>query len=463
MTAPGDDDAFEPLADGASAAPSPSNEGSNVCRAAALAYLLRGITPAIAGLTTELRAIGFSDLILHDNGRDWAGQDLLRGLVASTVGLDTNLDLTRMSRWAEMNENADAASAVGFLVAMLGSVLERESAAAAAALWRGLNLGTQLLPASITARHHIYDLLFGDPDFGYRIRNDFWPLRPLNLRGPSSYAFEPEDTQRWEPERWRETYQQLSYRFGLGDRYVDAFVVTVLAFARLEQALRSPDAVTRSLAIAALVADADGNQTPPDAGQPAEGTVPASPTVSTMIHGTRAFLGDWWRPRVGNFHRFISDSYRPNLYSGGAHFHWSGVYSPQHRARAAEYFAEWVADRAPAGIQSVFGHSYGGEIAARALKLGTPIQEPILLSTPVSRHVKAAAQSGTRLVDIRLPFDPVLALELKVQRIPPRPNVTEVLTRWRLDHGATHKEAVWQSDNLAQRAQIEPKPDLARR
>jgi hypothetical protein len=463
MTAPSDDDGvFEPFADGVTASSSPPNEGSNVCRAAALAFLLRGAATAAGGLTTELRALGFSDLVLQDNNRDWTGQNPLGRLGSYTARTDTNLNLTRMRSWAELNENADPAGAVGFLFAMLGSALERESAAAAAALWRGLRLATQLPSPSASARRRIFEQLYFDLDFDRR--DGFWPLHPLGLWEPPPSAVDSDAAVRWDPDRWSETYQQFSYRLGPSDRYVDAYFIAALAFARLDQALRSPDAITRSLGAAALVRDADAYETaseldlqaPPDA-------VSTSPSVSTMIHGTWAYMGDWWRPRVGDFHRFIGDKYRRNLYSGGAYFHWSGNYKPRHRARAAEFFAEWVTDRAPAGIQSSFAHSYGGEIAARALTLGTPIQELILLSTPVTSHVKAAARSSARLIDIRLPFDPVLALELKTQRIPMNHNVTRVLTSWRLDHGATHKESTWLADNIAARAQLQCDPNLVGR
>ena len=343
---------------------------------------------------------------------------------------------------------------------MLGSVLERESAAAAAALWRGLRLATQLPPRSASARRRIFERLYFDLDFDFDRRDGFWPLYPLGRWEPplSTVDF---DAVGWDPDRWSETYQRFSYRLGSGDRYVDAYIIAALAFARLDQALRSPDTITRSLGAAALVREADAYKpaSDPDPRSPSD-AVSTSPSVSTMIHGTWAYMGDWWRPRVGDFHRFIGDKYRRNLYSGGAHFHWSGNYKERHRARAAEFFAEWVTDRAPAGIQSLFAHSYGGEIAARALAIGTPIQELILLSTPVTSHVKAAAQSSARLIDIRLPFDPVLALELRRQRIPLNHNVTMVLTSWRLDHGATHKESVWLADDIAARAQLQRDPNL---
>lgn len=458
MTAPSDDDGvFEPFADGVTARSSPPNEGSNVCRAAALAFLLGGTATAGGGLTTELRAMGFSNLVVGDNAQDWTGQVPLDRLGSYVARTGTDLDLTRMRGWAELNENGDPAGAVGFLFAMLGSALERESAAAAAALWRGLRLATQLPPSSASARRRIFERLYFDLDFDFDRRDGFWPLYQLGLWEPPLPAVDSDAASRWDPDRWSETYQQISYRVGPGDRYVNAYLIAALVFARLDQALRSLDTITRSLGAAALVREADGYEPASELDlQSAPGAVSTSPSVSTMIHGTSAYMGAWWRPRVGDFHRFIGDKYRRNLYSGGAHFHWSGSYKARHRARAAEFFAEWVTDRAP----SLFGHSYGGEVAARALTLGTPIQEMILLSTPVTSHVKAAAQSSARLIDIRLPFDPVLALELRTQRIPLNHNVTRVLTSWRLDHGATHKESVWVADDIAARAKLQRDPNL---
>lgn len=89
-----------------------------------------------------------------------------------------------------------------------------------------------------------------------------------------------------------------------------------------------------------------------------------------------------------------------------------------------------------------------------------PIRQLVLLSTPVTSHVEAAAASGTEIVDVRLPLDPVLALELRTQRIAARQNVTEVITSWRLSHSATHRESVWVSEDIAERAQIQPEPNL---
>jgi pimeloyl-ACP methyl ester carboxylesterase len=173
-----------------------------------------------------------------------------------------------------------------------------------------------------------------------------------------------------------------------------------------------------------------------------------------MIHGTWGWKGDWWRPQ-GEFHRFILQNHRPNLYSRGAKFSWSGAYSDNQRSLAANDFNEWSYDVAPHGIQTVFGHSYGGEVAARALAGGARIHELVLLSTPVTKHLDVAVRSGVPIVDIRLRFDPVLAIAGARQSITSQPNVTEVLLdQWRLDHGATHDEQVWLMEDVARRGRL---------
>lgn len=47
--------------------------------------------------------------------------------------------------------------------------------------------------------------------------------------------------------------------------------------------------------------------------------------LSMMIHGTWAWRGNWWYPS-GDFHTYAKGAIRPNVYSGGAPFSWSGAY-----------------------------------------------------------------------------------------------------------------------------------------
>ena len=123
---------------------------------------------------------------------------------------------------------------------------------------------------------------------------------------------------------------------------------------------------------------------------------------------------------------------------------------------AAEDFHRWAEEISPRGIDTLLGHSYGGEVATRAWRLGTKIQEVVLLSAPATEYVRNAVDNGLKTVDIRLPFDPVLALARTPQRIRRKAlNLTEVvLPQWRLSHGATHDPDVWQSGDLVKRARL---------
>jgi hypothetical protein len=256
----------------------------------------------------------------------------------------------------------------------------------------------------------------------------------------------------WDPERWTEFYRRLSRP--RGDRDEIVLLIDLLVRVRLAQALRSPDQTTRSLAMTVFSPPDWGDRARPPSVEPRSRH---GARVSTMVHGTWAWKGNWWRPRPGSFHSFIRENHRDNLYAGGARYSWSGAYRRSDREQAALDFYDWATSEevAPAGVQTVFAHSYGGEIAARAVSAGAPAEEIVLLSVPVTGPVRAVAESGLRVVDVRLAFDPVLALARKRQRLPTSVNVTQVLlTRWRLDHSASHQPSIWLDEAVAERGGV---------
>ena len=53
-------------------------------------------------------------------------------------------------------------------------------------------------------------------------------------------------------------------------------------------------------------------------------------SLSTMVHGTHAYIGTWWYPG-GNFHTYVKAHLRPDLYSGGQAYSWSGRYRNKDR------------------------------------------------------------------------------------------------------------------------------------
>jgi hypothetical protein len=153
------DDVFEPASEAQSALSSPRFEGTNVCRASALSSLLQEATAAMRELSTEQRSLGFSDAIIEQGGRNWREIDVFDGQTYLVFSPGEDLDETRVRRWIELNDTLDPRSAVGFLIAMLGSALERESTAAAAALWRGLSLQNRQWPPGVSPRWRIFDRL----------------------------------------------------------------------------------------------------------------------------------------------------------------------------------------------------------------------------------------------------------------------------------------------------------------
>jgi hypothetical protein len=448
----GDSEPFAVSSSPATAAERPEFEGANVCRVAALSTILGGDRRAIRDAAPEMEELGIPGRLISSD-RTWQDVDPLESFSGLQDPLSDAGDRERVSRWEMIGETVEPQAAVAFLVTVLGSHLERESAAAAAALWR--QIGTldprrwaRRGPGWFRVWERLYDL--GERDWP---EPGWWGL-PWSVQDAPDLERDEIDRAdaAWDPAQWTDIFQRAMSR--LGDPYGDVFVVGVLVRWRLGRALRSPDPVTRSLAMAAFQApDPDGevNVAPPDAG-PA--TPPGALVVSTMIHGTWGWKGDWWRPR-GDFHEYILRNHRSNLYSRGAKFSWSGAYRDVHREVASSDFLEWAYDVAPNGLQTVFAHSYGGEVAARAVVRGARINELVLLSAPVTNHVEAATRCDLRVVDVRLRFDPVLALARSRQRIPDRPNVTAVLLQqWRLDHGATHREDIWRQEEVAPRGHL---------
>lgn len=420
--------------------------------------MLGGDRELVREMEPDLLDLGFSDS-LSSGEVSWSAVDpaeTFAGLRDQRLAADAP-DGNRVHLWQAINETMTPQAAIAFLLAVLGSRLERESAAAAAALWRQIS--------SIDRRH--VSPRFWRPYFWEWWNEleamglpepDWWPLAGPMFDFPD-IELDVSDFKgaEWEPDPWNFIYERtMSLRRG---QYEVIGVINFLTLYRLNGALRSRDPIVRSLASAAFLPSVDSPPIgipPPIPRSEAE----AGTLVSTMIHGTRGYMGHWWQPE-GDFFDFIRRPYRPNLYTGGARFDWSGKWSRQHRERAGQRFNEWARDDnvVPNGLQTVFAHSYGGEIAARAVNDGAPIKQLVLLSTPVTTHVETSAESGMPIVDIRLKRDPVLLLarirdKLK-QHIEDRANVTALtLKPWSLDHGASHKPDVWQAEKLVEKSGI---------
>lgn len=244
--------------------------------------------------------------------------------------------------WQGAIERGDVLDAVAFIVAVLGGSLERETVAAAAALIRIFEADRDSDAGS--ASYWLGSMRVQEP--GATWSPDLWSRRVARFRD--------------QPEEGR--------RFGLLDLCAD----------RIELGLVSGDSVTRAMAEAATVAPDIEDPVEPAKGRSAHAN--DSKLVSTLIHGTSGWKRDWWRP-TGKFFAFAS-TLRTDLFAGGARYSWSGSIEQTQRVLAARDLLDWSEQLAPAGLRTVFAHSYGGEVLARAVLSGLAVAEPVLFERP---------------------------------------------------------------------------------
>jgi pimeloyl-ACP methyl ester carboxylesterase len=171
----------------------------------------------------------------------------------------------------------------------------------------------------------------------------------------------------------------------------------------------------------------------------------SSAHTSLLVHGTWAANEQWWKPG-GNFHSYLLNGIRPDLYANADAFSWSGIYSEAARAIAATELQGWLAGHA---IQNPYllTHSHGGSVAMLATQNGLNTGPLVLLSCPVhSIYMPDFSRTG-RVVSIRVKLDLVILADSGGQKFND-PRITEkILPIW-FDHSATHDPAVWQKYNL---------------
>jgi len=168
--------------------------------------------------------------------------------------------------------------------------------------------------------------------------------------------------------------------------------------------------------------------------------------TSLLVHGTFARSSTWWQPG-GDFHEYLRTEVRPDLYSAGDRFEWSGGWSDAARALGAADLRQWVDDRKLAGLD-LFTHSHGGSVAMLASQGGLAIGELVMLSCPVhaAEYFPDFAWVG-RAVSIRVHMDLVILADGGGQKFQDPRIAEHVLPIW-FDHFATHDPEVWRDHDV---------------
>lgn len=425
-------------------------EGTNASRFALLATLGPSaqrdrVGPALEVSTSDpLVRFGFNPEIRSRVNEGAPGEreyiDALNFLRSYRTGWESSE--VRVRAWRSLNEQGDLSARLALLSAGLASPLERESATAASAV----------LTSVSAVENRDRRTLWRQWPFRFVDRqiDTFW------LAGAAGeFDLPTEDGELGTPWPWAgddwERYASSRLRNAIQEDDPSAFLAALHFLARFRANIgqRSSDPIVRELARAAFLNQVD------DTFVPASGVAEGSSTggserVSTMIHGTWGWKGDWWYPD-GDLHRYIKRDCRAELYDGGQEFSWSGAYSEKHRATGGLRFGRWAAAAgSPDGLGTVFAHSYGGEIVARAVNSGSRVDEVVLMSAPVHAHHVHMLSHVRRVVDVRLAFDIVLTAARAHQTLPSAPNVVRhVVDRPLWSHSATHDSELWEDEGIA--------------
>jgi len=196
---------------------------------------------------------------------------------------------------------------------------------------------------------------------------------------------------------------------------------------------------------------------------------------ATLIHGTWARRGRWWRPD-GTLYRHLRDEEDvfPHLYKGPDPFKWSGYFNfrlwsdPKtdwERQQAADSLA-WWAQRRLGPHPDLIGHSYGGSLAMMATQAEKSVRGLVLLSPAVHRTCLPDPAYYERILHVRMKLDLVLLADFsRPGLLRSLPNVVDrrLKRRGLVGHAATHDPRVWRETGLTDYVRDEWLPSLSSR
>jgi hypothetical protein len=160
-----------------------------------------------------------------------------------------------------------------------------------------------------------------------------------------------------------------------------------------------------------------------------------------LVHGTFARQAAWWRPG-GDFHTYILQEVRGDLYAGPDPFRWSGIYSDAARLLGSEDLVAWHQAHG-SGAVDLITHSHGGSVAMLASYAPLSIGKLVLLSCPVhwSKYSPHFASIG-ETISVRVHCDLVILADRGGQRFHDPQIAEHVVGLW-FKHAASHEPDFW--------------------
>jgi hypothetical protein len=178
---------------------------------------------------------------------------------------------------------------------------------------------------------------------------------------------------------------------------------------------------------------------PPSAGRDRESHTAA------ITHGTFAADSLWYRPG-GSYYEALA-SRRPDVHDES--FTWTGAYSHGARSADATLLAQWIDDQ---GLDrpDFFAHSHGGTVAHLSTWRGAEFDRLVLMGWPVHGEWFPDFTRVQRIIDVRVKFDLVIALDRGGQRFRTGSfDVEEHRNGW-FNHSSTREPEYWDDHDLWQ-------------
>ncbi|MFD5736526.1 hypothetical protein ACFWIY_27505 [Streptomyces sioyaensis] len=155
--------------------------------------------------------------------------------------------------------------------------------------------------------------------------------------------------------------------------------------------------------------------------QPNYGPAEAAHT-STIVHGTWAANGVWWRPE-GDFFQFLKQHVSRDLYDGQGYFRWSAKWKKKERRQAGFKLEKWLATNVVphpgSGVSefdTVIAHSHGANVSLSAGLVGAKITFLVFLHPAIDRRTPREMQLILSNVSGVLAFFPHFDLTILADR-----------------------------------------------
>ena len=167
----------------------------------------------------------------------------------------------------------------------------------------------------------------------------------------------------------------------------------------------------------------------------------------TIFEQTGKPIDEWWKPGSGDFHQYLKQGPRPNVYSGNDYFRWSGGWNDYAREEATEKLIDWL-DRHGIDKPDVFAHSHGCNVSMMATKQRR-MSKLVLMSCPVHWHLyQPDFNNVEKVISIRIKWDLVIMADRGAQHFR-SPYINEkILPIWFKNHEDSRLSSTWKKRSL---------------